>query len=197
MAVEAIEKLVQAPIPRIEIPGLDVVEWAEDDGRRGRGRGRGKPSARPSPRAERAPPRVADEEKVERAPRERTARPERGGRPERAPRPDRGRERAPRVEEPVGEVVAEAPKREPYVRRERERPERDRPDRERSERDRPGRDRGDRYGDRDSGPSVLGFGSDVPAFMLLARRGPVKDIDLDESDEDVGTETSSDTEIAA
>ena len=37
LAVEAVEKLIAAPIPRIEIPGLDVVEWAEGDARRGRG----------------------------------------------------------------------------------------------------------------------------------------------------------------
>ncbi len=179
LAVEAIEKLVQAPIPRIEIPGLDVVEWAEDDGRRGRGRGRGKPSPKPSFRtpAERPSARAREDE-----PRERTER----SRPERAPRTDRApRERAPRVEEHAEEVVAEAPKREPYVRRDRER-------------DRPARDRGERYGDRDNGPSVLGFGSDIPAFMLIRKRGPVKDVEIEESDDDVGVaETTSDTDIAA
>ena len=51
LAVEAIEKLIAAPIPRIEIPGLDEVAWAEDDGRRGRGRGRSKPAAKAPVRA--------------------------------------------------------------------------------------------------------------------------------------------------
>jgi superfamily II DNA/RNA helicase len=180
LAVEAIEKLVQAPIPRIEIPGLDVVAWAEDDGRRGRGRGRGKPTPKPSARA---PSRAREDE-----PRERTERP----RPERAARPERApRDRAPRVEERAAEIVAEAPKREPYPRRERERErERDRPSRDRAE-------RGDRYGDHDNGPSVLGFGNDVPAFMLIRKRGPVKDVEIEETDDDVGVETSSDTDIAA
>jgi superfamily II DNA/RNA helicase len=184
LAVEAIEKLVQAPIPRIEIPGLDVVEWAEDDGRRGRGRGRGKPSFKPSVRPERVPVRAAEDVPAERAPR-----PERAARPERAPRPERSRDRTraePRAEEAA---IPEAP-REAYVRRDRDR---DRPPRDRGERN----DRGDRYGDRDNGPSVLGFGSDVPAFMLIRKRGPVKDVEIEETDEDVGTETSSDTDIAA
>ncbi len=200
LAVEAIEKLVQAPIPRIEIPGLDIVEWAEDDGRRGRGRGRGKPSARPGQRAERdqararEPAPVRDDEPAERpapehTPRERPERerPERAARAERSPRPERSRERAPKVEERAEEAVAEAPRREPYVRRDRER---ERPSRDRN-------DRGDRYGDRDNGPSVLGFGNDVPAFMLIRKRGPVKDVEIEESDDDVGTETTSDTDIAA
>lgn len=41
LAVEAVEKLIGAMIPRISIDGLDAVEWAEDDGRH-RGRGRAK-----------------------------------------------------------------------------------------------------------------------------------------------------------
>ena len=38
--VEAIEKLVGAPIPRIAVEGFDPVEFAEDDGKRKRGRAR-------------------------------------------------------------------------------------------------------------------------------------------------------------
>jgi superfamily II DNA/RNA helicase len=38
--VEAIEKLTGSPIPRIVVPGLDVVEWAEGSGRRWQGRNR-------------------------------------------------------------------------------------------------------------------------------------------------------------
>ncbi len=89
LAVEAVEKLIAAPIPRIEIPGLDVVEWAEGD-RRGRGRGRGKPAGKSTAR----PPR---EETRERAPREETR--------ERAPR-EETRERAPRREERRPEPAA-------------------------------------------------------------------------------------------
>ncbi len=50
--VEAIEKLIGHPIPRIDIPGLDAAEWAESDGRRGRGRSRAAPrrdAAKPAP----------------------------------------------------------------------------------------------------------------------------------------------------
>ncbi len=59
LAVEAIEKLTGFAIPRIVVPDLDVVEWAEGDGRRRRGRGApaargaaaGKEAAKPRARA--------------------------------------------------------------------------------------------------------------------------------------------------
>jgi superfamily II DNA/RNA helicase len=129
LAVEAIEKLIAAPIPRIEIPGLDIVEWAEGDGRKGRGRGgaRGKPAAKTKfPVRETAKPK----EEEARAPR--------------APRPPR-----------------EAPKREetPLPR-------------EAAKRHEP-------RGAQDNGPNVVGFGADIPAFMLIRKRGP-SSIALDE-----------------
>ena len=46
LAVEAIEKLIGATIPRLAVDGLDPVEWAEGDGRKRRGR----PGAKPDPR---------------------------------------------------------------------------------------------------------------------------------------------------
>ena len=54
--VDAIEKLVGAVIPRIEVEGMDPVAFPEDDGRRRRGRGRGTktPEKRPA-RAKAAP----------------------------------------------------------------------------------------------------------------------------------------------
>jgi superfamily II DNA/RNA helicase len=182
-AVEAIEKLISAPIPRIVVPGLDEVEWAEDDGRRGRGRGRGRPAP-----AARAPVKAKEEER-----RERPARPAREE-PAREPYKPRERdnERAGR-DRPVQErPVAERPERERS---------RDRPERDRFERDRQGReryDRGDRN-DRGDGPAVVGFGKDIPAFMLIRKRAPsAPEPDSDESDDDVNTEeTTSNTDIAA
>ena len=142
LAVEAVEKLVGAAIPRIEIPGLDVVEWAEGDGR-GRGRGRG---AKPAPRGrERDKPRGEPKEQPK----------EREVKAERTPK-------------------AEAPRE-----RDRDRPRRDEPprrDREPRERDRGDRDRGDQ-----GGTPVRGFGADVPAFMLIRRRGVVPQTLEDES----------------
>jgi len=139
LAVETVEKLIAAPIPRVEIPGLDVVEWAEGEGRRGgRGRGRGKP-----------------------------VRPGRGDKPQEEGRDrDRDRDRGAR---PARDQRREEPQRDREETRHRER-DRDR-DRDRG-------DRGDR-GDRTDGPPVRGFGNDVPAFMLIRRRGPLKAI-LDE-----------------
>ena len=116
LAVEAVEKLIAAPIPRIEIPGLDIVEWAEGDARRGRGRGRGKPPARTSSRPAKA--------KEAAEPRERTPRP-------------------PRAE----------PRREPHS-----------------------EPREPRTVYADHGPNIRGFGADIPAFMLIRKRGPLSAI---------------------
>ena len=61
-AVEAIEKLIGHPIPPVNVEGLDPVAWAEDDGRRRRGRGRvarpkAPPRERPAAREKAAPVR--------------------------------------------------------------------------------------------------------------------------------------------
>jgi superfamily II DNA/RNA helicase len=125
LAVEAIEKLIGAAIPRIAIPGLDVVEWAEGKPRSGRGRSGGtrtgsartgntSPAPVPKPKPAKAPPRPAP------------------------------------VEKPEPVAVAESP-RPPPARQ-------DRAPREYRRRD------------DDLGPSVTGFGEDIPAFMLLPRR---------------------------
>jgi superfamily II DNA/RNA helicase len=144
LAVETVEKLIAAPIPRVEIPGLDVVEWAEGDGRRGRHRGRGKP-----------------------------VKPGRGDKPQEETR-DRGAR--------------------PARDQRRDEPQRDREDTRRRERD---RDRGDR-GDRNDGPPVRGFGNEIPAFMLIRRRGPLKAIlDQPVDEEDVTVDPDDGTDMAA
>jgi superfamily II DNA/RNA helicase len=123
--------------------------------------GRGDREARP-PRSEEARP-------------EREARPFRSGesRPEREPRPARSEEsRPPRSEEPRQEREARAPRPERAPAEETaprpQGPSRDHAaprDQHRSP-PRPG-DRNPRhYRDRDDGPSVVGFGNDIPAFLL-------------------------------
>jgi superfamily II DNA/RNA helicase len=96
LAVEAIEKLIGLPIPRIAIEGLDPVAWAEGDGRRRRGRA---PARRTGSTAARPPRTVKPETspRPERAPVERPAPPERVVRTERAVRAERapGRARSP------------------------------------------------------------------------------------------------------
>jgi superfamily II DNA/RNA helicase len=159
-AVEAIEKLIAAPIPRITVEGLDTVEWAEDDGRRGRGGRKPKPYTKAAPRAA-----VAPEKPKEEAPRR-----------ERAARP-------PRVEAKREEPIA--PPREEYKRREPRFADRS--------------DRG--YRDADNGPSVVGFGKEVPAFMLIRKRGGFAPVETDESDDDVTNEemtpTNNNADMAA
>ncbi len=233
-AVEAIEKLIGLPIPRLEIPGLDIVQWAESDGRRRRGRGGksagpAKPTKAARPAADKPVVKhpADDQPAIAAAPAERPA----GGRPPRAPRrkagapaiplpaldllpdahpfpPERAPRRAPQPQTPVDApaetgtppaepvvVAAPAPMPEPIAaptpvpapaprarerepRRDRElhrerapsRPREPEPAREREPaRDRD-RDRGPRRGDSDLGPSVVGFGGEVPAFMLVAAR---------------------------
>jgi superfamily II DNA/RNA helicase len=147
LAVEAVEKLIGATIPRIEIEGLDPAEWSDEDGRK---RGRGpKKDSRERDRGERD--RGKEKE------RDRTA--ETPARPERAARPERDQDRKP----------------------------------ERRERDRGERDRGDRGGDRDSGAHVRGFGENIPAFMLIRRRGAAPVM----TDEEPGGPEDNGSEIAA
>ncbi len=111
-AVAAIEKLIGAPIERIQIEGLDPVDWAEE-GRRGRGRGRGssKPQAAPRPPAAEAKP----------------------------PRPARTRAEKPQPQPPPAAPARPEPRHAPRR-------------------------------DGEPGPEVVGFGDDVPAFMLVPAR---------------------------
>ncbi len=154
LAVEAVEKLIAAPIPRIEVPGLDAVEWAEADGRRGRGRGGRDRGAKPAARAKPEPRAPKTAETVHEAVRE-------PARPERTPRPETARERPRR-----DEARRDEPRREPRDYRDRD------------------RDRGDSRG------TARGFGGDIPAFMLIRRRGLV--LPLIEDDESEAPDIHSD-----
>ncbi len=175
--VQAIEKLTGKPIPRMAVEGLDPVSDEEIEealrAPRGRGRGgRGAPAAkgrggrdggrrdagprRGRPPRERAPRDAEPRRAREAAPVEDTseaARPrrDRRGRPDRAeaaePRRERDRDRSARIERETAEP---------------------RPDREpRRERDRDREPRERRYRQEDLGPSVMGFGDAVPAFMTI------------------------------
>ncbi len=136
LAVEAIQKLTGGTIERMQIDGLDPVEWAEGDGRRRRGRGKPAAAAKGRPEAKPKAARQAE------------------------PKPAEARAE-PRRSEPRREPRREAPPAPPRVEPSPVRP--DRPehfDRERYPRRR----------DDDLGPSVMGFGDDVPAFMMVAAR---------------------------
>ena len=141
LATEAIEALVGAPIPRLQVDGLDPVEWAEGDGRKRRGRG-GRTAAKPEAKPRRSEPK------------------------EGAPAPRRAR--APKAEPAVELALDAAPV---PARPRRERPSREPLREPERTRDRLPR-REPRGRDDDLGPSVQGFGDDVPAFMLI--RSPVR-----------------------
>ena len=192
LAVEAIEKLTGHPIPPMIVEGLDPVDWAEFDGRKRRGR-KGAPvkkaAAGKAPRAkggeDRAPrmreqgapvrkrptpnPAVAEDaapppdvqtlDDVAPVPAEAVERqtPDRAQSRERAP--SRARESGTRSRPPRDEPRREEPKRDAP-------PHRDRPQ-TREER-RP--EERHRWRQEDLGPAVVGFGQDVPAFMMVRRR---------------------------
>jgi len=143
--VLSIEKLVGREIPRVLIDGLDSpdLEFEEGDRRR-RGRTRKKEEPRRETRGRKEDARREEE------PRRRDE--SRPPREERAPREERPfrEERAPREERPFREERA--------------------PREERPFRDDRGEDRRRRrYEDEDLTP-VIGFGDDVPAFILRAAR---------------------------
>ena len=138
LATEAIEKLVGAPIPRLQVDGLDPVDWAEGDGRKRRGRG-GRTAAKPEAKPRRSEPKEA------------------------APAPRRAR--APKAEPVAQEPASDAAPVLARPRRERPPPREALREPERV-RDRLPR-REPRGRDDDLGPAVQGFGDDVPAFMLI------------------------------
>jgi superfamily II DNA/RNA helicase len=152
-AVVAIEKLTGGTaIPRIEVEGFDHLDWTEGGDRRRRsgGKGKGKAAApqhaAPPPAAKKAP-QAAPAPVTAAAPEAPVAKasPEPRARHQRGERSgarggDRGRERP------------EAP--------------RAQPDRDSASRDSAARDNGA----RETGAPVIGFGDDIPAFMLIRRR---------------------------
>jgi superfamily II DNA/RNA helicase len=183
--VQAIEKLTGAMIPRMEVEGLDLVteeEIAEAATRR-RGRGGARPGGRPEPARggrsggrDRGEPRGREGGEARgRGPREDRPRVDAAAAIEEAPRAAEPREDRPRREDRSrGRDAAprEArPPREEFRRDEAPRPRRDEAPRGRDRDEAPrARDRDDapRGRDRDDmGPSVRGFGDNIPAFMLI------------------------------
>jgi superfamily II DNA/RNA helicase len=173
-AVEQIEKLIGHPIPPVIVEGLDPVDWAEGGRKR-----RGRKAAEPKKPATRGKTKDAAE-KAEK-PRAERKRPE-GGRSDRS--------RADSAEQPELAIAPARPSRRdetrrPDPRRDDARPRHDEPKRAEARRPEPRHDearaveprrddhRRERYRrDDDLGPAVVGFGDDVPAFMLLRARPP-------------------------
>jgi len=192
-SVAAIERLTGKPIPRMEIAGLEPVTAEEiEEGakaRRGRG-GRAAPGGREAaggkgrgrsrgeaPRRDAPPPRAEEAVRAERPPRE-----DRG--PRRDARPPRDEAAPPREEARPPRGEARPPREEARPPREDARPPRDeaRPRRGDTKREEPQslearreEFRRERREDREAGPSPLGFGDTVPAFMLLSVPKPRRD----------------------
>ena len=150
--LDKVLKLINTAPVEIVLEGVDwssikdEVRSPRSGGRdRGPTRGRERPARDHGPREDRLPISVAPVEPVTAAaPAVQPPRPERTPRPDRSPRP---RHDAPAIAEPAA-CAPDRPDRGP-------RPQSDRDDRGR------GRDR-----DRDDGDSVVGFGSEMPAFLM-------------------------------
>jgi superfamily II DNA/RNA helicase len=160
LATEAIEKLTGNKIEMITIDGLDEVQWSEGRGKRSRGRGKPVADAKTEkPRHNKIAAEIAAEVK----PADKRPRPERGPHERKEPRARRPDPVVVPLDAPQPDiVVAPRPERDAEPRQDRAaqfRPDRA-PDRDRY-RDRPRRE-------EDLGPPVLGFGDEVPAFMLVA-----------------------------
>ncbi len=212
LAVEAIEKLTGHKIEQIGIDGLDTVEWAEGRGKRGRGRG--KPDDKKDKPKEKAAPKAEAKPDLEAKP-ERETRPEREARAPRPPRAERSREARPRDDRPRPEgrpAPQPMPVNAPQPEMSFERPADPRPERvAQPERgfDR-GRDRDRNAGrerfrrDDDLGPAVVGFGDEIPAFMLVAampkrahvvpQDGPAPESDAEDNEQIDTPQDVSDTE---
>jgi len=147
LSVEAIEKLTGGAIPRIVVPGLDVVQWAEGGARPRRGRGS-------TAGRSRGGAKTGDTKPREQKPRQPAKTDERAARP--AKTPDRAPHVAPAAERAPRPAARAASRPDPVTA----------PEPVRS--DSPPRDR--KWRDDDLGPSVAGFGTEVPAFMLLPKR---------------------------
>jgi superfamily II DNA/RNA helicase len=145
--IDAIQKLINTEIPRVEVPGMDTATLEAGDGRR-RGRGGRRGGRGSAERGERGPRREAREPRAPREPRE-----------HREPR-------EPRAEQPAAAEAQPAKHREHRE----SRPERaERPERsERPHRERRPEHRAERRHERDDGQAPVGLGDHVPAF--LARR---------------------------
>jgi superfamily II DNA/RNA helicase len=155
LATEAIEKLTGFTIETITIDGLDEVVWSEGRGKRPRGRGKPSDAKPEKPRNPQKAAEIAAEVKPQA---EKRVRPER-----KEPKAElRARKPEPAVvplDAPQPDIsFTPRPERAPEARF--DRPPAFRPERDRY-RDRPRRD-------DDLGPPVLGFGDEVPAFMLVA-----------------------------
>lgn len=169
--VQAIEKLIGKEIPRFTIDGIETAELSfdADPRRRGRGaprkdeprRGKDRSGSRGEHRHAHVPVEVVEAAVEAHEPkRERAERPESRGENRGENRGDRSRERPEARGEGRSEGRGEF-RRDDY-RREREERRDDRRER------RPRRD----DMDDDRGPPVVGFGDDVPAFILRAARPP-------------------------
>ena len=173
-AFEAIEKLTGGAVIRMQVDGLDEVEWAEGGDKRRRGRKAAKPAEK---KADAKP--AAGRAKASEKPAGRAARAPKA--PPKAPELDLARAPQPTMEPPPAmsplPVEARRPEmRQPPRRSEQRSEQRPEPRGELRDRAEPRRGRDD-----EAGPNVVGFGADVPAFMLIpARRRPPLEADADQ-----------------
>ncbi|WP_253736159.1 DEAD/DEAH box helicase [Granulibacter bethesdensis] len=170
-AVDAIEKLINAPIPRIEIEGLERVEWSEEPNR---GRGRRHKNGKGSKGNNRYGNRGHDSAGKDRASGEALAKSQAEIAPAAAAEVATAQP-APAPAQPTQSQDRRHRSRNDEHGRQKHSGSQNQPHAQGSPSSNAAEDRRqqsgrDRRRDDDLGPSVRGFGDDIPAFMLLPRR---------------------------
>jgi superfamily II DNA/RNA helicase len=165
-AVEAIEKLIGHGIPKLPIEGLETVGWSESDGRRRRGR---------KPTVKKADVKLPKEK--EKA----AAKPARTAKPKAEPAVAVARAKPGADELPLAPPPRERARRdEGHARRDEVHARRDEGHHHEPRRDDRSRDPRGRHDDL--GPAVLGFGDDIPAFMLVRGRTRHAHVSIDDGE---------------
>ena len=163
---DAIEKLIGHGIPKLPIEGLETVGWSESDGRRRRGR---KPTVK---KADVKLPR--EKEKA-------AAKPARTAKPKADPAVAVARAKPGADELPLAPPPRERARRdEGHARRDEVHARRDEGHHHEPRRDDRSRDPRGRHDDL--GPAVLGFGDDIPAFMLVRGRTRHAHVSIDDGE---------------
>ncbi|MGI4745174.1 MAG: DEAD/DEAH box helicase [Janthinobacterium lividum] len=190
--VAAIEKLTGQAIPPLEVEGINTAAWSEDDG--GRRGGRGGRGRTPEKRSETRPENRQENRQDNRQPEKRAEEQPKPASEVKDHRREPERARPPEADRPVERQPARQPQPQAAEGRNDRRPQNERPSGDR----RPDRvqdakpqdtRRDQRHRPDDLGPAMIGFGDEIPAFMLLptrARRTDPVDMEQDYADTALG-----------
>jgi superfamily II DNA/RNA helicase len=156
-AVVAIEKLTTASIARVEVEGFEPLDWAEGGGDSRRRGAKGKTKAKPRAKDGASPQPAAPQPTASQSATPQPA----------APAANRRGAKAPAA----AQAEAAPARRERSDNRPDHRADHRARNGSEAARPQPAEPQARRQPDTDRGPPVIGFGDDIPAFMLIRRRG--------------------------